>query len=389
MKVLLTNYFGPGFGGAEQSTQIIAQGLIEKGHEAVIASTKKYETSTIQFKKFLPLTVFQNTFLKTFLTKTITKEKIDIVHAQDRLTSFAAVLAAKQTGRPCVVHFRDYWFACTKSTCLKPNLQNCECSLTDIIESNPIYRVPWELLKMNLIRKNLHTINKADKKIAISNAVHKKMMEKNIGENTIIIPNPVDVKAFQKKNLTQGLNSFKGKQIVLFCGRFSYEKGISNLLKIIEDVGKEKKDALFVLVGTGPLKQACEKFFKEKNARNVFFTGNIPFEKLVELYKLCNLVLFPSVWEEPFGRVAIEAMAAGKPVIASNVGGIKETVEDNKSGFLLEPNNLNEWVKKTCLLLDDKNLAKNFGNYGKKIVEKNFEKNVVISKIIDVYDEVM
>ena len=156
MKILLTNYFGIGAGGAETSTEILAEGLIDNKIEVSVASTEDYNVKTIKFNKFLPLTVFQKTTLKKFFVKLIKKEKFDLIHAQDRLTSFAAILAAKETNIPVVNHFRDYWFACVKSTCLKPNLENCNCTFNDILESYPFYRVPWELLKINLKSLFLH-----------------------------------------------------------------------------------------------------------------------------------------------------------------------------------------------------------------------------------------
>ncbi|MEK6942281.1 MAG: glycosyltransferase family 4 protein [archaeon] len=389
MKVLLTNYHGISAGGSQQSTQTIAQGLIEEGIEAAIASTGHFDFRTIHFGGFLPLTFFQNTQLKDFLFGQIKKEGFDLIHAQDRLTSFAAVLAAKKAGIPCIVHFRDYWFACTKSTCLRPDMAECSCSLNDIAASNPLYRVPWEALKIGLIRKNLHMLNDCGKKIAVSKAVHKKMLEQGIGENTAIIPNPVNLKQFVGSADKTLFPKFEGKKIILFAGRFSYEKGIKNLMKIIEKMQAEKKGAAFALAGDGPLKAWAEHFAKEKGLKNTEFFGNISFQKLLALYNACDIVVFPSVWQEPFGRVAVEAMAAKKPVIASNVGGITETVEDGKNGFLILPNDINEWVKKCVFLLENEKTAKEFGKHGRKKAEAEFGQQVIAKKIINVYKEAL
>ena len=210
-----------------------------------------------------------------------------------------------------------------------------------------------------------------------------------IGKNAAVIPNPVDLEKFDKKSGEGKLQSASGKKMVLFAGRFSYEKGISNMMEFISKVSSEKNDVEFVLAGSGPLLGFAENFVKKKKLGNVFFAGNLPYEKLIGLYKACDLVVFPSVWQEPFGRVAAEAMAAGKPVVASNVGGIVETVQDNKTGFLVEPNDINAWAKKIAFLLDNEKTAKEFGKRGRKIAEERFAKGVIADQIISVYREAL
>ena len=123
---------------------------------------------------------------------------------------------------------------------------------------------------MGLIRKNLPVLNNADKKIAVSNAVQKKMSVCGIGKNAAVIPNPVDLEKFDKKSGEGKLQSASGKKMVLFAGRFSYEKGISNMMEFISKVSSEKNDVEFVLAGSGPLLGFAENFVKKKNSAMFF-----------------------------------------------------------------------------------------------------------------------
>ena len=392
MKVLFTNFFGFNAGGAEKSSSLTAKALEEKGVEVVFASTAAFPNAEVKrFGAFPPLVFFQKNYLKGKLSEIIQSERIDLVHGQDRLTSFASVLAAESKGIPVVLHFRDYWFDCVKSTRLKPDFTECNCSMQDIMASFPFYRVPWEYLKISSIRKNLQLLNYADKKIAISEAVKKQMELAGIGENTSIVPNPVDLKAFDEAVPVDLEKEFGAKgKVVLFVGRLSYEKGLSNLLKVIESVTAHEKKTFFLIVGSGPMeKELREKIRNKGILGNTKIAGHVSYEKLMGIYKACDMVVFPSVWQEPFGRVSVEAMAAGKAVVASRVGGINETIEDNVNGFLVEPNNIGQWQNRIVELLADDIKRNKFGRKGRETVKQKFDKMVIAKKILEQYKEVL
>jgi glycosyltransferase involved in cell wall biosynthesis len=109
-------------------------------------------------------------------------------------------------------------------------------------------------------------------------------------------------------------------------------------------------------------------------------TGWLPREKLIELLQSSYLVVIPSLWEEPFGIVALEAMAAGKPVVAYNSGGLSEIVVDGVTGFLVSRGDLKGLINAVKYLLKNEEEAKKMGMEGRKRVERFFNLNRMVDQ---------
>ena len=108
----------------------------------------------------------------------------------------------------------------------------------------------------------------------------------------------------------------------------------------------------------------------------------VPYEKVPCLYAGSDIVVFPSIWPEPFGRIAIEAIAAGKPVIGSAIGGIKETIAAS-SGILVAPGNVEELRK--AIIAANEVAHKDGGKY----VEQRYGEQVITKKIIGFYEKIL
>jgi len=104
-----------------------------------------------------------------------------------------------------------------------------------------------------------------------------------------------------------------------------------------------------------------------------------PQERLPELYARADICVVPSLWREPFGIAAVEAMAAGKPVVASRVGGLADIVEDGVTGFLVEPGNANQLAQRIETLINDPMLRKKMGHAGTKVAEEQYAWDVIMN----------
>ncbi len=133
----------------------------------------------------------------------------------------------------------------------------------------------------------------------------------------------------------------------------------------------EERKRTFQLVITG------KKRFKEDYITSV---GWINHEELPSFYQRSNICVVPSIWAEPFGIVAVEAMACGKPVIASRVGGLKEIVEDGITGFLVPPGDPYALAEKIEVLLDSSNLREKMGKNAREKVEREYSWDKVMEK---------
>lgn len=361
MNILFTTYFGEGKGGAELSMKNFASGLKANGNNVIIASTKNYEDfKCVRFKGYRKVPSFgaQNAYLSNFLTKIIKKHKIEIVHTNDRLTSIPAILAAKKCKVPVIVHFRDYWFACPISSCLTPNLNNHDiCSFNKLIHCSSIKNLPWQLYKLKTIKSYWKILNKADAKIAISNCIKEKLSICNVG-NVIVLPNTVNLNEFSNAKPNKIREKLPKDAIMLsFFGQLSYSKGITNLLDVMIKLVKSNPKLYFCIAGDGELKSKIQDKIKGLEGR-IFLTGHINYKEIPSFYAASDIILIPSIWQEPFGRIAIEAMASGKPVIASSIGGLKDIVINGKTGLLADPYDSKDWEAKITGLTMNQELRK-------------------------------
>ncbi len=173
-----------------------------------------------------------------------------------------------------------------------------------------------------------------------------------------MVPNGVNTNVYEhveKQDLTQFRSKFTlpDEKLVLFVGRLVYEKGAHVLINAIPKV-LAKTNAKFVIVGSGYMKAQLSNIVKSMGLEHkVLFTGFVDDETLLKLQKCADVSVVPSLFE-PFGIVALEAMAAKSPVVVSDTGGLSEIVEHDVTGVKVYPNNPESlaWGI-TKILLDD------------------------------------
>ena len=157
-----------------------------------------------------------------------------------------------------------------------------------------------------------------------------------------VIPNGVDVRPFEAylaADLSQFRNRFAGpdEDLVLHVGRIVAEKGIEVLVRAVPLVLEELPNTRFVIAGKGPeLERMGDLVDLLGISQNVYLPGFISDEDRNRLYVLADCAVFPSLYE-PFGIVALEAMAARTPVVVSEVGGLREVVRHAETGITIYP----------------------------------------------------
>ncbi len=190
-----------------------------------------------------------------------------------------------------------------------------------------------------------------------------------------MVPNGVNPHVYDGLE-KQDLREFRAKyalpteKIVLYVGRLVYEKGIHILINAVPRV-LQKADAKFVIVGSGYMQEQLSNIVKSMGLEHkVLFTGFVDEENLLKLQKIADVSVVPSLFE-PFGIVALEAMAAKSPVVVSDTGGLSEIVEHDVTGVKVYPNNADSlaWGI-TKVLLDDEYRTRIREAAYKKILEK-------------------
>lgn len=214
--------------------------------------------------------------------------------------------------------------------------------------------------------------------------------------NITVIPCGTDINRFGKISQSQArlaLGIPGSSFVVLYVGRFDPRKGIETLVRAINHSQYKSLPNLKLIIAGGSRpghsdgkeRDRLEALVDKLDMREfTTFPGRLGKENLHLYYAAANVCVVPSHYE-PFGLVAIEAMASGTPVVASAVGGLKYTVINEKTGLLCPPQNEFAFAKAIDKILANRDLQINFGKAGRKRVENNFSWDGVATQLSDLY----
>ena len=212
-------------------------------------------------------------------------------------------------------------------------------------------------------------------------------------DKLVMVPNGVNLQVYENVR-KQDLRGFRtafalpDEKLVLFVGRLVYEKGAHVLINSIPKI-LEKVNAKFVIVGSGYMKEQLSTIVRSMGLEHkVLFTGFMDEESLLKLQCCADVSVVPSLFE-PFGIVALEAMAAKSPVVVSDTGGLGEIVEHDITGVKVYPNNTESlaWGI-TKVLLDDKYRNSLRENAYKRIQEK-YDWDKIAQRTKQIYEGVL
>jgi glycogen synthase len=208
-----------------------------------------------------------------------------------------------------------------------------------------------------------------------------------------VIYNGVDYKKFEFEWTEAERLAYRRKfalddeKIVMYVGRFVREKGIQVLLDAASVVLAQQPNAKILVVGGGH-REKFEKFVHWYGLEDkVLFTGFMANRSLHQLYRVADVAVFPSLYE-PFGIVALEAMAAGAPVVASDAGGLKEVVLHEKTGVSSYANNPESLAWAILHVLNDPKLGKQLVEQARKRLRTDFDWAHIASQTVKVYERV-
>jgi glycosyltransferase involved in cell wall biosynthesis len=211
--------------------------------------------------------------------------------------------------------------------------------------------------------------------------------------STITIPNGIDLKKFiikanQSHNFLDELNlTYKPSHFIVVVAGLNNQKGHEYLIRAIPSVIKEFPQAVFLFVGDGILRLNLERQTKEVNVfENIIFLGtrsDVPY-----ILAISDLFVLPSLFEG-MPLSVIEAMAAGKAVVATNVDGTAEVVQDNITGFLVAPKDIEQLAEKILILLKDEQLRIAFGKRGLERVNKFYSRERMALQYKQLYDDLI
>ena len=230
-------------------------------------------------------------------------------------------------------------------------------------------------------------MNKLDGKIAVSKAAMEFINRYFPGEY-VIIPNGIDLKHFSDKAIPVAQYR-DGKLNILFVGRLEKRKGFKYLLGAYERVKKQFPQCRFIVVSpAGRLCQKYQKIAARRKLEDVVFADHVSFEELPSYYNTADIFCSPATGWESFGMVLMEAMATGKPIVASDIPGYAGLISHGVEGLLVKPQDEKTLASAILSLLQDKSMREKMGEKG-KLKAQDYSWEVVAQKVMSYYQKLL
>jgi len=315
------------------------------------------------------------------MRRLLKEDRPDLVHVHSVYPMFSPsiLVACRRAGVPVVmtVHTHNLtcptWFhlykgqiceACVGGHEYRCILKNCR---NNILESIAYALRSAFARRFRLFRDNVSIL------IVLTPFSRAKLLQAGFRPDQIeVIPNPTSV-----DEETCGTAS-AGGEYVAFAGRISPEKGLDVFLA----AAAQMSDVSFKVAGDGPVLPEM----KGRATPNVEFLGRLEFGDLLKFYRKSRILVVPSLWFEPFGMVAIDAMALGVPVIASRIGGLPYVVEDGVTGSLFEAGNPEDLVRKVKCLWENPAICSQMGSAARQRVSGKYSQRGYYRSLLTVYE---
>jgi len=395
MKILIINKYWYARGGADAYALWLAEALQQRGHTVCVFSVDhpknvtpsvSYEcisgvdTETMRWQD-APRIIGRMLWsfeAQTKLRAFLAQEKPDIAHVHNLYTQMSpSVLPVlKEAGIPVVATVHDYgmtsanyslydeqgidylgtWWSVIKRKGLKHS------RLASIVGATVFQLHAW----MHVYERNITRM------VFTSDFVKRLFTARRWqGDKGVVLPLPFDVQdGFMRKG---------AGEYFFFAGRLHKTKGVHVLIDAARRTGLPIK-----IAGSGPGERVLHE--QAGAMTNVDFLGHLSHKKTLEYMRDARAVVVPSVWLEPFGLVALEPQALGVPVIASNIGGLKEVVVHGQTGLLVEPDDVEQLAMAMQRLWDDPEEAQRLGAMGKRRVQTQYAAKEHLEKLEHLYN---
>lgn len=378
-------------GGLELHVQELTKGLVERGHKVTIITTKhpkgvkkeKEENLKIFYVGDKPLKFTKKFYIESskLFNKLDKQENFNIIHSQS--SSGSGFVKYSKSKKPFLITMHGTFRNEVRSMINERNMKI-------------LYMIPYMYSMYFLFHNPMDRFSfKRAKKIIAGSKELKKDLIKEYGipeKKIVIVHDGIDVnkfKPFDANKFRKKLGISKRERVIVSSGRIGKQKGYHLIIEILPELLKHF-DTKLIIVGTGDYIENLKKLANKTGVSDkVIFVGKATDENMVKYYNLADIFVFPTLRIEAFGIVVAEAMACGKPVITTRIGGIPTVVDDNENGFLIQMGNKEELKNKILMLLRDDIMAKRIGKAAREKVVKNFSMEKMTEDTIKFYEEVL
>lgn len=286
--------------------------------------------------------------------------KFDIIHAHVALPDgFAGMMVKKEYKKPLVVtvHGADLHVTVYRSAACRKAL--------------------------------LKVFKEADKVVTVSTRLKKIFQDDfRISEKVAVINNGISPDNITTKNANLA-STHAGSKIILSVSHLIASKGLDLNIKAMSQLIGKYSNLKYLVIGAGPEINSLRRLAHDLNLdRQIEFLGELPHDKVMQYMAIADIFSLPS-WREGFGIVYLEAMAHGKPVIACEGEGIADVIENNKTGLLVKPKDVESLAQALDFLLSNPEKTIEVGERSRKLVLENYTWENNARRYIEIYHEVL
>ena len=228
---------------------------------------------------------------------------------------------------------------------------------------------------------------KLDGKIAVSRPAAEFVSQYFPGYYNII-PNGIDVSHFSA-DVAPIEKYYDGKINILFVGRMEKRKGLKHLVRAYAKVKAEVPDSRLIVVGPiGGDYEDCERIIAENGTEDVDFTGYVSYDDLPRYYRAADVFCSPAIGKESFGIVLLEAMAAARPIVATNIEGYASVMTHGVEGLLVRPKDEESLVQALVKLLNDEERRSELGAQG-RVKAWEYDWPRVSQRVLSYYERIL
>ncbi|MDY6915379.1 MAG: glycosyltransferase family 4 protein [Candidatus Cloacimonadota bacterium] len=379
MKILWVNEQADYIGGCENYIARTVKLLNEKKIESFLLYSVHGETNT----KYL--SNFEGAFPVVKPLRQMREINPDIIYVH-KFRNTQLLKEIINSDLPVVIFYHDHFLFCLRehkyktishATCTKPVGLRCYPCLGFLNrKSNGVkIRTHFSLIA----QQNIH--KRASAFVVASQYMKEHLKKHDYDANKI---NTIPL-FYEAKEKTQKFN--EQSNLILFVGQILRGKGIGVLLKSIKKLNPEIS---CILCGDGHQKAKYQKMAERlKISHRVKFVGKVDPNKLQDYFSKAEMLIIPSITPETFGLVGLEAMNFAKPVIASDVGGISQWLQDKKNGLLVKPGDVVQLTKAITKLHKDVFGRKKMGQNGRQILQEKFTPQQHIEKLLTLFQNLV
>ena len=373
-------------GGAEVMVITLRDELRRRGHDARIFASNARVSSLPSVADYecrgsasrsRGLLQSANPWAATALRRAMREFRPDVVHVTMFMTQLSPLVMPVIRGVPAILHAVWYRYVCPTGTKMLPTLVQCSTKLgTACLTSGCVPAHDWvPLMIQHAMVRRWHSV--FGSVIAVSGAVRDRLVESDVAVDDVI-PAPIDIRAPRPP--------LAGVPSVFFAGRLVREKGADVLLRAFARVQAQLPTARLTIVGDGPARNELDALRHALGLdASVEIRPHVDRHMLEREADTAWVQVVPSVWDEPFGLTAAEAMMRGTAVIASKSGGLPDVLGDADRISLTPPRDDAALSHALITLLSDRERCERAGAAARQSALDRFAPGPIADRFLDHY----